>query len=83
MAVGSIFNSAGYGSAFQANGVRPAEQFVRTPVQPVDPAATAQQAQDDQQERQVQAFAGTPSEDERQQALDQGRSRGAFLDIRA
>lgn len=81
MAVGTIYNSAGYGSAFQTTGVRPADQFVRTPAQPVDPARNAQKA--DEEEQQRQSLNAQPTDAERQEALDQGRTRGSFVDIRA
>ncbi|MBP7340278.1 hypothetical protein [Niveispirillum sp.] len=67
-------------SVFQTPGVRPAESNTR--VQPVPPAdQQAQQATATQQDNQQTNT--NPTDNERQEALSSGRTRGSFVNITA
>lgn len=67
-------------SVFQTPGVRPAENGSR--VQPVPPAdQQAQQAAATQQDNQQPNT--NPSDNERQEAVASGRTRGSFVNITA
>jgi hypothetical protein len=67
-------------SVFQTPGVRPAESNTR--VQPVPPAEQeAQQAAATQQDNQQTNT--NPTDNERQEAVASGRTRGSFVNITA
>ncbi|MFV3076790.1 hypothetical protein [Niveispirillum fermenti] len=75
----AISGVSAYSSVFQTPGVRPADT---ARVQPVPPAEQeAQQAATTQQENQQTNT--NPTDNERQEALTAGRTRGSFVNITA
>lgn len=92
MAINSLSGSSA--SVFGAPGIRQPDPNIQPPIDPVDAVAANQKraaADALTSGRQDSGAANTdlaslntaPSEDERQQALGSGRTRGAFVDIRA
>lgn len=74
----AISGVSAYSSVFQTPGVRPADT---ARVQPVPPAEQeAQQAATQQENQQTNT---SPSDTERQEALNAGRTRGSFVNITA
>lgn len=76
----AISGVSSYSSVFQSPGVRPAENGAR--VQPVPPAdQQAQQTASAQQDNQQPNT--NPTDNERQEAVSSGRTRGSFVNITA
>ncbi|WP_114393325.1 hypothetical protein [Oleisolibacter albus] len=97
MAINSLSGSSLSGSSasvFGAPGIRQPDPNIQPPIDPVDAvAANQKRAAADALTSGRQDTSGSaanlsslntaPTEDEREQALGSGRTRGAFVDIRA